>query len=281
MPYLIISILFVLLEWLWPRRPNQTQIRRGIITDIVHWAFNGYAFYYLGYSLVKGLAYAWFIGMLRSLGVEGLPGANLLNGLPFVLQFLLFFLVQDFLMWCTHNLLHRVGFLWSIHRVHHSITTMDWIGNMRYHWGEVVVYELIKFLPLMLLGADESIVVAVTVFNTFIGHFNHANLKVDIGPLKYVINSPAMHIWHHDRDGAGSHNVNFGIGLSLWDWIFRTAYMPAAGEPQAPERLGFDGIESFPSTFIGQQLFPLSLAWKRSAVFFMLLLCALLLAAAR
>jgi len=47
-----------------------------------------------------------------------------------------------------HNLLHRVPWLWTFHKVHHSITTMDWIGNWRFHWMEIVVYKTLQWLPL-------------------------------------------------------------------------------------------------------------------------------------
>jgi sterol desaturase/sphingolipid hydroxylase (fatty acid hydroxylase superfamily) len=62
-----------------------------------------------------------------------------------------------------------------------------------------------------------------------------------------------MHVWHHAHPDCGPVPRNFGITLSLWDWIFGTAYVP----DRPPERLGFEGIESFPSTVPGQMLHPL------------------------
>jgi sterol desaturase/sphingolipid hydroxylase (fatty acid hydroxylase superfamily) len=272
--FLLISVLFVVLERLLPRRP-QAAARAGIVTDVAHWLFNGYLFYALIYGAVSGLAFEWFTRTVRSAGFGSVIDLRLLTGQPLWLQFILLFLVQDFLMWCTHNLLHRVPALWAIHRVHHSITTMDWIGNMRYHWGEIAVYNSVMFLPVMILGADASLFLWINIFNTFIGHFNHANLRVSLGPLKYVFNSPEMHIWHHDKDGPGSHNKNFAIGLSVWDWIFGTAYMPAADQPAEPRALGFAGIEEFPRTFVGQQLLPLSRRWRGRALYTMIVLALL------
>jgi sterol desaturase/sphingolipid hydroxylase (fatty acid hydroxylase superfamily) len=271
MQFLIISLLFVVLERLLPERREQTFGRRGIVGDILHWVFNGYIFY-LGYSIITGLAFEQFTRATAAAGLDDLLGIRFLTGKPLWMQFIILFLVQDFLMWFTHYLLHRVPFLWSFHRVHHSITTMDWIGNMRYHWGEIVVYNSVMFLPLMLLGADPSLFVYINIFNTFIGHFNHSNLRVDIGPLKYLFNSPQMHIWHHDRDCPAPYGRNFAIGLSLWDWMFRTGYLPGKEEPKIPRALGFDGLEEFPKTFLGQQLHPCSKIWKRTAFFSLLFL---------
>ena len=100
----------------------------------------------------------------------------------------------------------------------------------------------------------------VYVFGTARGHFNHANLPVRIGPLKYIFNSPHMHLWHHDASGEGGVAKNYGIVLSVWDWIFRTVHWP---EDRQPERLGYPGDEEMPQGFVGQMAWPVS-GWLRS-----------------
>lgn len=73
-----------------------------------------------------------------------------------------------------------------------------------------------------------------------------------LGPfMKYIFNSPEMHIWHHSyelpkdrRDG-----INFALTLACWDYIFGTAYVPYEGRDI---KLGFPGVEDFPQDFIGQ-----------------------------
>ena len=63
-----------------------------------------------------------------------------------------------------------------------------------------------------------------------------------------------MHIWHHAMDlpEDRKYGVNFGITLSLWDYLFKTSYLPRSGRDI---RLGFKGIEKFPKNFIGQNLY--------------------------
>lgn len=73
-----------------------------------------------------------------------------------------------------------------------------------------------------------------------------------LGPImKYIFNSPEMHIWHHSYELPDSRRfgINFGLTLSVWDYIFRTAYIPKEGRDI---KLGFPGIEEFPEDFIGQ-----------------------------
>jgi sterol desaturase/sphingolipid hydroxylase (fatty acid hydroxylase superfamily) len=158
----------------------------------------------------------------------------------------------DFIKWCTHNLLHRVPFLWAFHKVHHSIVDMDWMGDWRFHWVETVVYNTILYAPTLCLGVRGEVALAVGVFDTVIGHFAHANLRWRIGWLKYVINSPEMHLWHHNHPDCGPINRNFALTLSVWDWVFGTAHLPG----EAPARLGFIGVERYPSALPGQWLEP-------------------------
>jgi sterol desaturase/sphingolipid hydroxylase (fatty acid hydroxylase superfamily) len=134
---------------------------------------------------------------------------------------------------------------------------------MRFHWLEIVIYNGVLYIPMLLLGFDWRVLLGMAVFSTIMGHFNHSNLKINVGPLRYLLNHPGMHIWHHDFELHYRAGCNFGINLSLWDWIFKTAYLPE-GHGQ-PEKLGFPGIKRFPKDFISQQLFPLSTALSKEA----------------
>lgn len=69
--------------------------------------------------------------------------------------------------------------------------------------------------------------------------------------MKYLFNSPEMHIWHHAYELPPDRRtgVNFGLTLAIWDYIFKTAYIPHNGRNI---KLGFPGVEEFPEKFIGQ-----------------------------
>ncbi|MEO1260945.1 MAG: sterol desaturase family protein [Bacteroidota bacterium] len=73
-----------------------------------------------------------------------------------------------------------------------------------------------------------------------------------LGPaMKIIFNSPEMHIWHHayDLPEEKKYGVNFGLTLAVWDYIFKTDYIPFKGRDI---RLGFHGINNFPKTFLSQ-----------------------------
>ena len=77
--------------------------------------------------------------------------------------------------------------------------------------------------------------------------------RLALGPLRYLLNGPQMHIFHHAKEVPRASGVNFGVVLSVWDWVFGTAWIPNAGRTHA---LGFDGVERFPRTFLAQLVAP-------------------------
>lgn len=246
-----LTVLFALLERLAPWRAAQTPLRRGVLRDLGWLALNGHLF-----SLATaGLNAAAAVLAARTLAAAGLVvRPSPVGGWPLAAQIVALLVVSDFVQWVVHNLLHRVPLLWTLHKVHHSIDTMDFLGNFHFHWLEIVVYKAAQWLPLALLGASGEAALWVAVFGTFWGNLNHANLDVRLGPLGYVMNGPRMHLWHHDASDEGGVAKNFGIVLSVWDWIFRTAYWP---RDRSPERLGYPGDAEMPFGLPGQLAWPL------------------------
>lgn len=73
-----------------------------------------------------------------------------------------------------------------------------------------------------------------------------------LGPLmKYIFNSPEMHIWHHayDLPEDKKFGVNFGLSLAIWDYLFGTDYVPHEGRDI---KLGYPGVEKMPRRFLDQ-----------------------------
>ena len=73
-----------------------------------------------------------------------------------------------------------------------------------------------------------------------------------IGPImRYIFNSPEMHLWHHSYElpEERRYGINFGLTLSAWDYLFGTAYQP---HDKGDIRLGFPGVEHFPESFTDQ-----------------------------
>lgn len=247
-----VSAFFAIAERLRPARARQPVARRQLINDLFYLLFNGHF-----YAVVTGAIVATVATSTREalIGIGLARDVGWLNGQSFAIQVVVFLLVSDFVQWNIHRLLHGVPWLWQFHKVHHSVQEMDWAANFRFHWVELVVYRSLSYVPIVVwLGGDQLPLFCSYVFATAWGHFNHSNVDVGIGPLRYVFNSPRMHMWHHDASDEGGKAKNFGIVLSLWDWLFGTVHWP---QDRAPERIGYPGDHEMPPDIPRQMLFPL------------------------
>ncbi|NQX97833.1 MAG: sterol desaturase family protein [Flavobacteriales bacterium] len=247
---IILSITVWLLELAFPWRKNQPKIRTDFWIDAFYMFFNFFIF-----NLIIFIAFCNLTTAFVTLLFNGpLPDLAIINiqKYPEWAQLLIFFITTDFVQWLTHVLLHRFPFLWKFHRVHHSVEEMGFSAHLRYHWMENVFYTPMKYIMVMLIGGfHPEQAFLVYYISIAIGHINHANIEIDYGPLKYILNNPKMHIWHHAYSLPKEHakGANFGISLSIWDYIFRTSYIPSSGRDI---RLGFENIEQFPRSFIKQ-----------------------------
>jgi len=241
------------LELVFPWRKNQAVIREDFWLDGFYMFFNFFLFSLIGYNAVSNVAVEAFSDFLGLFNIENLVAIQVASW-PAWSQFLLLFVIADFIQWNVHRMLHHSPWLWEFHKVHHSVEEMGFAAHLRYHWMETVVYKSVQYIPLAMIGFGLDDFFILHLVTIVIGHLNHANVKITYGPLKYVLNNPVMHLWHHAKElPTGSHGVNYGISLSLWDYLFGTAYIP---NENANEPLGFENLESFPKTFWNQLTYP-------------------------
>lgn len=255
-----VSLLCFLLERMFTWRKDQPVWRKGIWQDIFFLVFNGH---YAGLLLAIVGAFliektAEWINFEKP--VNSLQSVALLSGWPVILQAFIFLLIKDFVSWFVHLLLHRIPWMWEFHKLHHTITDLDWIGNFRFHWMEIIFYKAFTWLPLLLLGVGGDVILIIAVVETFIGHLNHANIPWDWGKARYLINSPRFHAWHHDMENHGRYGQNFAIIFSFWDWIFGTAYYPDG--KKMPDKFGFIKMETFPTNLIGRLTHPIGTMFR-------------------
>ena len=246
----VISLIVWGLEIAFPWRKNQAIIRRDFWLDAFYMYFNFFLFAIAISGFYK------FLGLLFSdIGISSKSLTLIdVSSLPMWGQLLIFFIILDFVQWFTHVLLHKYPFLWKFHKVHHSVKEMGFAAHLRYHWMENIIYKPLKTLGVMVLGGFEPEQAYIVHFVAItIGHLNHANIKITWGPLKYLFNNPVMHLYHHVYDlPKGTYGVNFGISLSLWDYIFKTNYVP---EDSGTIELGFPGDDTFPQDFLHQNIY--------------------------
>ncbi len=249
-----ISVLVYVLELLFPWRKQQSAIRKDFWLDTFYMFFNVFLFHLIVYAAVSDVVVTAFNDFLREVfGIRNLVSIQVAS-FPYWVQLLILFLLRDFIHWNTHRLLHRVPRLWEFHKVHHSVEEMGYAAHLRYHFMETIVYRSIEYLPLAMIGFGISDFMLVYVFTLAIGHLNHANIYLPLGPLRYILNNPQMHIWHHSKTlPEGRHGVNYGITLSIWDYLSGSVWMPHDGRDI---ELGFPDIEKYPHGFLEQVVEP-------------------------
>ena len=181
---IVISLIVWTVELVFPWRKQQSAFRKDFFLDGFYIFFNFFVFsmFISGiYKIITKLAIEEFQIYPNAIALVNL--SNFSSGI----QLLLFFVVLDFVQWLTHILLHRYPFLWKFHKVHHSVKEMGFAAHLRYHWMENILYKPFKVIALMLLGGFEPEQAFIIHFIAIsIGHLNHANVKLDYGPFKYV-----------------------------------------------------------------------------------------------
>ncbi|HCD66888.1 MAG TPA: sterol desaturase [Bacteroidetes bacterium] len=247
---IVLSLAVWLLEISFPWRKNQAIIRKDFWLDSFYMFFNFFIFSIIisGFYQVMSVTFEAFNIGSKSLAIMDI--SKWAAGL----QLLVFFIILDFVQWFTHVLLHRYPFLWKFHKVHHSVKEMGFAAHLRYHWMENVFYKPLKTFGVMILGGFEPEQAYIVHFIAItIGHLNHANIKITWGPLKFLVNNPVMHLYHHAYTlPEGKFGVNYGISLSLWDYLFKTSYVP---EDSGTIEIGFEGDDKFPQDFISQSIY--------------------------
>ena len=229
---------------MFPLYRGQAVFRREWQTDLVHFAVNHFI---VGLILltVNFLIFRLFGWLVRD-SVHAFVG-----GIPFVLQLLLCILAADLAQYWTHRAYHEVPFLWKFHAVHHSTKTMDWLAGSRQHMLELVFTRVLVLAPLYVLGFNKGVIDAYIIIVGFQAVFNHANVHLPWGPLRYLVVTPDFHHWHHASDEEAI-DKNYSAHYAFLDYLFGTAVKSGK---RFPEKYGVVG-DYMPDGFVRQQLFP-------------------------
>lgn len=250
-----LTLFFWLLELIFPWRKQFPVFHKEFKLNVFYLFFLLFLFpiffytpiSYVGVTLLNKFLGLFHVKNLVSETVQSWPAWG---------RIIVVFLVIDFFKWFSHILYHRIPFLWKFHKLHHSSETMGIGSGFRAHWMAVIIDGTALYIPLTILGFGLQSFFIGGVISIGIGTYSHSNIKTNIGVLKYIFNNPEMHLWHHARKKElpkGVHSVNYANVLSLWDYLFGTAYIPYDGKDI---QIGFDGLENYPKTFIGQSIEP-------------------------
>lgn len=227
---------------LWPRVPGPLFSRETWVN-----LGTGALLYPLRYGLGLLGAYTLNVGLV-DVGTLGHP----------VAQVLFCFLLLDFTRYWVHYADHRVPWLWTFHRVHHSVEHMDSSAGFRMHVVDFlqltaiivvlfgVVFDISAFAPWALPVALSIGIVADAI--------EHANVRFRLDtPWRRawfrVFNTPLFHSWHHVRD-ATLCDGNYANALPLWDRLFGTEVT----RPEPPEEMGLSEGQRLDRSLLGLQL---------------------------
>jgi lathosterol oxidase len=216
---IVYSLVFIPLERLFARLPEQGIFRSGWRTDLTYF-FVSALFVQVTTLLTLKPAMVFF-------DWAALPQVQqTVRAWPALVQFAVLLVVADLTQYWVHRLFHSVPVLWRFHAIHHSAEHMDWLAGSRLHLVDVAVTRGLTYVPIYVLGFAEGPLFAYLVVVSAQATFIHANVRFEFGPLKWFVATPQFHHWHH----ASEHEAvdkNFAVHLPVIDAVFGTMHLPA------------------------------------------------------
>lgn len=240
--FVLFAVIFVTLERKLPLR-RQDIFRRGWSTDVKYFIAGCLA------GQFSGAASLALIVFIRE--IAGLRYPQMASHQPGWLQFLEILLLFDFLGYVFHRAMHKFSWLWRFHCIHHSSQEMDWLVNVRVHPVDKILSDCIQTIPTLLLGFSSGPLLAFTAFLGVQGFLIHSNLRINYGPLRWLVVSPQFHHWHHSNDRA-SYDKNFAPHLVIFDLLFGTARLPLSNAMPAT----YGVTDEVPEGFLPQLIHP-------------------------
>jgi sterol desaturase/sphingolipid hydroxylase (fatty acid hydroxylase superfamily) len=238
----VLFLVFVPIEKLFAFRPQKV-FRRGFLTDLTHLLVNNVL-------ITVGLLAAVVVAMIPFFWLRNL---NIAGSLPPAAAVVIAAVIVFVGQYWAHRLTHQVPLLWRFHSVHHSIENMDWLASGRLHPIDQIFTHGVVVIPLYLLGFNGAVFGGVVVFFTLLALFQHANVRLRFPVVRWVINTPEWHHWHHALDREA---INKNFGTPVIDKLFGTAYMPRDLRPS-----GFGTAEPVPPVgYVRQLAYPFTKA---------------------
>ena len=238
------TLIFIFIEKLFALRKDQPVFRPEWQTDFHHFIVNHMivGFVLLATNLLVHKLFGWA-------AQDGIRGW--VAGLNFWAALFMIVLVADLVQYATHRAYHEVPLLWRLHAVHHSVKSMDWLAGSRQHILELIITRTLVLAPIYVLGFSKEVIDAYIIIVGFQAVFNHANVSVRLGPLRYVIVTPNFHHWHHSQDDVAI-DKNYAAHFAFIDYAFGTA---VKSDREWPEHYGVVG-DYVPNGFFKQLAFP-------------------------
>jgi len=140
------------------------------------------------------------------------------------------FLGVEFFYYWFHRASHRVRWLWATHAVHHSATHFNLSAAIRLGWTGQLTGAFVFFLPLAWVGFHPIAIGLMLSLGLLYQFFLHTAYDVRLGPLEWILNTPAHHRVHH-ASNEPCLDTNYGSTLIVFDRMFGTFAQAPPGEP--------------------------------------------------
>lgn len=241
--FVVLFAMFAPLEHLFPARPGQAVLRPRLGTDVA---------FYLGQYWVFGIAATWTLSRFAAVMTPLRPAAlhDWIAAQPLVLQAAVALLCGDLFVYWFHRACHHFDFLWRFHAVHHSSEHLDWLAAHREHPVDGIGTQIAINLPGIMLGLPFEAMGPAYVFRGTWAIFVHSNTRLPLGPLKWILGSPALHHYHHKRDARDV--ANYANLAPYLDLVFGTHHLPEGETEDYP--LGL--TDPWPRGYLAQLAYP-------------------------
>lgn len=245
---LLLAIVFLPLEQVFAVRPRRF-FSRSTAGDI--------AFYFLS-GLVPGIVLAPVLALVAMAAHALVPFRvqEAMATLPVWARALAALGVSEVGFYWGHRWAHEIPFLWRFHAVHHRPQQVYFLISARAHPLDNVFIRLCGFVPVYVLGVASPLTRAggivsalLVIVLTLWGFVIHANVRWRLGPLEWLVATPAFHHWHHTL--GEPRDRNFASMLPVMDWLFGTFHLPRRERPTA-----FGTDADMPDSVGGQLLHP-------------------------
>jgi sterol desaturase/sphingolipid hydroxylase (fatty acid hydroxylase superfamily) len=170
-----------------------------------------------------------------SLAIVAALGPRSAGDVPLWVRLVLAVALADFGKYGLHRLAHERLWWWRFHAEHHAPPRMYSLNATRLHPVNLLWNVALDAAAPVLLGLDAHTIVLVAVFRGTVSVLQHANVRLVLGPLSWILSTPELHQWHHSK-ALGEANANYGSTLILWDVLFGTRKLPR--DRRAPVALG-------------------------------------------
>jgi sterol desaturase/sphingolipid hydroxylase (fatty acid hydroxylase superfamily) len=194
-------------------------------------------------AVFKVAALPAFIGLLQMAYDRVTGGATIgvLGSWSVPARVMVSLLLFDLLQWFHHWARHKVAVFWHFHVIHHSQRQMNLFTDVRVHAAEYLIAQTLTFIPLFMLDLTPFAIMGVATFTLWYTRFIHANIRMNLGPLKHVLVTPQFHRIHHSIEPR-HRDQNFGVLLTVWDRMFGTLYPSYDEYPPT----GVEGVRFYP-----------------------------------